>query len=129
MNHIERETVELTLILVIIILVITTFFFVFKTIELMYYNDDALVNKILDKEWYQYSEENTYENFKISSDRTIENNDGLFNNCSLLIYSVKDNSFKVKCDSETKKVKIESLKENELIIKVDGKTHKYLSTI
>lgn len=137
MSKEKKETIELFLIMIIVILLITTFFFVIKSYELTYYNKDAYVNNIINKKWYSMSEDLYYETFSIDQNKDINyyykdnlGNDGVFNGCSKMLYSSRNNYFKVKCEEGIRNIKIETLTNETLVLLLEnGKKVVYTSKL
>lgn len=136
MNKGNNETIKVVLYLVIFILIITTVFFVSKTVEFMYHNDNALVNKILDQKWYTSANSYAYETIKFRPDKSItyifydkESDEvGKYDECNTFMYSSDDKEFKLKCKDEVKKAIIKSYTKDKLTLNIDDINYVFYSS-
>ena len=94
MNKINNETLKIILILLILIGVVTAGFFMYKSGELLYYNENAYVNKIANKRWYSVPNKEVYEMIEFTPSKKINyiyydkiDNVGTFSGCDRFIYT------------------------------------------
>jgi len=136
MNKGNNETIKVVLYLVIFILIITTVFFVSKTVEFMYHNENALINKMLDQKWYTSANSYAYETIRFRPDKSItyifydKDSDevGEYNECYTFMYSINDKEFKLKCKDEVKKAIIKSYTKEKLTLNIDNVNHVFYSS-
>lgn len=136
MNKSNRDTIKVVLCLVIFMLMITSIFFMVKTSEYMYHNDDAIINEILNKKWYSSANSYAYEMINFKADKTIsyifydkESDEiGKYNECYMFIYSRNENEIKLKCNDSVKNVEIKSHNDERLTLSIDNEIYVFYSS-